>query len=828
MNIREQIKHEQALSVRDANKYYRKQDALRDKTLGDQVDSASYIIRNGVLDVAVTLEDFATRKTRGVGGKYNALLRNVAARIGKDSEIYYDYGAVAFIGLQAIFQGLTRKHGNTWHALAHTIATRLEADHKARLFEAHEPAYFNRVLKSFSEQMIQQYQHKHRVIMMKFNEFDIEWTPWNANEKIQVANKVLIAILHTLPDILFKNKYMRVGKVVLTIDTLPGADDWFAEFERESGFMRPSHPPLLVQPINWERNEQGDFTGGYYTPTLARTLPFVKTRSQEHRDYLKNFPIEEHRQAINKMQATAWKINKEVLAVQTEMFKKQLGNGLPKYQPKELPEFPPHIAPIPNNLWTETQQDEVAVWKGVSKRIHTQNRIQKGKVLAYKSTADIAREYQNYEAFYFAYNADFRGRIYCATSGLSPQGEDLAKGLLTFQTNVPNGQTGLFWLAVQGANTFGFDKVSYEDRVNWIYEQEQQLRDTIRDPISTRSFWGSADKPWQFLAFIFAWAKTNYGQNPDSTSSLPIGLDGSCNGIQHYSAILRDSVGGRAVNLTDSEIPSDIYQDVADVLLSKLNQIAETSGHPTSTYAKLWLNAGLDRKLTKRPVMTLPYGSTRQSCKEYIYEWMLDHRNKFPDDDRELFQIALFLTPLVWDSIGEVVIAARAAMTWLQTQAVQSLKEHKESLTWISPASFPVYQNYMKTKTVRIDTMIAGSINARVQISSGVPTDIIDNRKQRLGIAPNFIHSVDSSHMVKTINASNFPAYAMIHDDFGTHAGNTEALWKQIRVSFVDMYQQYNPLEDWQNDQHLEFEADLPPQGDLEITKILTSTFFFG
>jgi len=828
MNISEQIKLEKQLVINDANKYYRKQDQLRDKQLGDQVDAHSYIIRDGVLDVASTLEDFATRKTRGIGGKYNALLRNVAARVDKHGEIYYDYGSVAFIGLQAIFQGLTPTHGNTWHSLAHTIAARLEADHKARLFEAHEPAYFNRVIKSFNEQMIQQYQHKHRVIMMKFNEFDIEWTPWDAQEKIQVANKILIAILDTLPDVLFKNAYTRAGKTVLTIDTLAGADDWFAEFEREAGFMHPSHPPLIIPPLEWTRDDSGEFTGGYYTHGLARTLPFVKTRTKGHRDYLLKYDMEEHRTAINKMQNTAWKINKEVLHVQTQMFKLELGNGLPKYSPKELPEFPPALASIPNNLWNESQKEEVALWKGVSKRIHTTNRIQKGKVLVYKSIADTAREYENLPEFYYAYNADFRGRIYCATAGLSPQGEDLAKGLLTFAKEVPHGSSGLFWLAVHGANTFGYDKVSYEDRVNWIYEQEDKLRDVIKDPVSTREFWGSADKPWQFLAFIFSWAKTDYGQNTEAPGSLPVGLDGSCNGIQHYSAMLRDSVGGKAVNLTDSELPSDIYQDVADVLLSKLNTISNTRTDQTGQYARVWLQANITRKLTKRPVMTLPYGSTRQSCKEYIYEWMLDNRSAFPEDDRELFGLALFLTPLVWDSIGEVVIAAREAMTWLQKISSEVLKKHNEPLTWLSPAGFPVYQAYAKTDKVRISTMIAGSTVARVQITSAVPTCEVNRRKQRTGVAPNFIHSVDSSHMVKTINAINLHSYAMIHDDFGTHAGNTEALWKQIRTTFVDMYTSHDPLASWQTAQNLEYEKDLPIRGDLNINEVLNSAFFFG
>lgn len=822
-SLSEQLKLEHNVVQNDALKYYTKQDKLRDKQLGDQVDSHAYIIRTAVLDVANTLEDFATRKTKGVGGKYNALLRKAAQRIDPKEGITYDYPAVAFLGLQAIFQAMSgRKQKGTWNKLAHTIAARLEADHKARLFRAHEPAYFDAVLKSFSTQMVQQYQHKQRVLMMKFNEFEIQWTPWEGHEKLQIANKVLIATLHTLPDIFFRSMSKKYGKTQVYVDTTAAADEWFAEFERESGFMRPSHPPLIIEPIPWTRDADGLVSGGYYTHGLAKNLPFVKAYSDDHKAYLTQHEMKAHVKAINRMQSTAWKINQEVLDVQTEMFKLQLGCGLPKYSPQELPDFPQHIAQIHQALWTDEQLSEVQLWKGVCKRIHTQNRINKGKVLAYKSIADTAKEYSKHEAFHFVYNADFRGRIYCATSGLSPQGEDLAKGLLTFGSKVVTGETGLFWLAVHGAGKYGFDKVSLEARVDWTYSQEVQFKDVVRDPISTRKYWGSADKPWQFLAFIFEWAKTDYGKNPNAKSSLPVALDGSCNGIQHYSAILRDRVGGRSVNLMDSLLPCDIYQDVAEVLIQKL--MASNQRNATT-----WLAANITRKLTKRPVMTLPYGSTRQSCKEYIYEWMLENRSAFPPDDRELYVLATYLTNLLWDSIGEVVIAARAAMIWLQKSTSDVLRvDPAAPIKWLSPALFPVYQGYMIPEIFRVNTMIAGSIVARVQTQSSVATKDVHKHKQRTGIAPNFIHSIDSSHMVMTINSIDLPGYAMIHDDFGTHAGNTEALWHQIRTSFVDLYENSMPLEDWADQQPHDIVRPFPELGDLDIRDVLDSTFFFA
>jgi DNA-directed RNA polymerase len=46
-------------------------------------------------------------------------------------------------------------------------------------------------------------------------------------------------------------------------------------------------------------------------------------------------------------------------------------------------------------------------------------------------------------------------------------------------------------------------------------------------------------------------------------SHLPIPLDGSNSGLQHFSALLRDPTGAAAVNLVPSDKPNDVYAEVA-------------------------------------------------------------------------------------------------------------------------------------------------------------------------------------------------------------------------------------------------------------------------
>ena len=141
---------------------------------------------------------------------------------------------------------------------------------------------------------------------------------------------------------------------------------------------------------------------------------------------------------------------------------------------------------------------------------------------------------------------------------------------------------------------------------------------------------------------------------------VPVALDGSCNGLQHFSALLADSVGGESVNLINSPVPSDIYASVAAVLEGKLRNSDEPE-------AAAWLQFGIDRKLCKKPVMTLPYGSTRSSCTDSILSEIIQRDRLF--FGTASWKHAQWLTKHLWSSIGEVVVAARAAMTWLRSSA---------------------------------------------------------------------------------------------------------------------------------------------------------------
>jgi DNA-directed RNA polymerase len=242
---------------------------------------------------------------------------------------------------------------------------------------------------------------------------------------------------------------------------------------------------------------------------------------------------------------------------------------------------------------------------------------------------------------------------------------------------------------------------------------------------------------------------------------------------------------------------------------------------------------GIDRKITKRPVMVLPYGGTPRSCLKYVDEavkakFAAGYQHNLGDG---LKKATGFLASLVWESIGDVVIAARDAMGWLQKTARVVGKENLP-VYWTTPSGFVAYQSYLDMQSRLLKTKIAGKM---VQLREFTDTDKINAAKQATSISPNYVHSMDASAMILTVDelaAEGITDFAMIHDSYGTHACNTTKLASTLRSVFVRMYKQ-DPLAAFRaevisNNPSVDGIEELPLKGDLNLDAIMASDFFFA
>jgi DNA-directed RNA polymerase len=595
-----------------------------------------------------------------------------------------------------------------------------------------------------------------------------------------------------------------------------------------ASYLDPGFLPSVIPPKPWT----SPFAGMYWTRHVdGRARRLVKQRNMHYMEELRNIEMPRVYEAINLVQQTAWRINTKVLDVMSEAWRVKATIGkLPNPDPEAIPNAPAEKPPCAHsddparyNEWKLTPPGQRwKEWCRSAAYTYEQNEALKSRRIQASKLIEIAESYRDDEALYFPHQLDFRGRVYAVPMFLQPQGPDTARALLEFAEGQPiETEEARAWLAIHGANCYGIDKVSFEDRVKWVAENKDAILRSAADPMAT-NFWKDADKPWQFLAFCFEW-DAFFKHGGGFISHLPVAVDGTCNGLQHFSAMLRDADGGAAVNLTPSSVPQDIYQRVADRTI----EILKTHGDD-GNFAPKWLAIGIDRKLTKRAVMIVPYGGTPFSGRAYIE----DHVRQILGDkhpfDSDLRAAVVFLTAIVWEAIGETVVAAKDAMRWLK-KAAREMSKAEMPIVWQTPTGFVVRQAYLETDSETLHMRIG---KVRVQKRTEMETEKLDGDRQVTGLSPNFVHSLDASALMESVLASGLTSFAMIHDSYGTHAASMGHLATVLRRVFVDLYTAHNPLEELRQailnavpDVKI---GDIPPFGSLNINVILESQFYFS
>ena len=232
--------------------------------------------------------------------------------------------------------------------------------------------------------------------------------------------------------------------------------------------------------------------------------------------------------------------------------------------------------------------------------------------------------------------------------------------------------------------------------------------------------------------------------------------------------------------------------------------------------------------------MCYSYGLTSYTNRYYLSEWY-DHeihqnlRTKAFDDDEKFIAIHV-LGKALWDSIETILAKPKECMKWFQ-QCSKILTKAQIPLTWESPSGFPICQKYFNYHNTHIETMISGKIVCVGYRNNG---DELSPVRQRNGVSPNFVHSLDAAALHKTVIKANkeygIYDFAMVHDSYGTHATHCDELGKALREVFVSMFS-VDLLRDFKHqlEQASGLELPEPPEyGNADISKISESTYFFS
>ena len=385
--------------------------------------------------------------------------------------------------------------------------------------------------------------------------------------------------------------------------------------ERMSLFF-PTLEPMLCRPVPWSNVRDG----GYFTmPKRYRCM--MKSVGGAYLDELSSRELDNVFKAMNAVQETPWKINGDILQVIEQLVDERAAVAkLPSFYDEEKPQYPQQLIGLDKADWQDADYTAYRNWIAACDDTERDNRSNSGKRMLLVSALELAQKLRDEEEFYFPVQLDSRGRMYTLGSAVNPQGNDVSRGLLEFANAMAiNDEQDEVYFQMHITGMYGYDKVTIADRVQWVESNMDNIMKTERSPVEMVEWWGQADKPFQFLAAVIDYARFK-SEGFGYLSSLPVQFDGSCNGLQNFSAMLKDEVGGEATNLTPGDKPSDIYQKVADVVSEMCMKDLYSDDMEVVAMAKAWIDYGITRKVCKRPVMTLAYGASKYGFTEQIFE----------------------------------------------------------------------------------------------------------------------------------------------------------------------------------------------------------------
>jgi DNA-directed RNA polymerase len=613
----------------------------------------------------------------------------------------FDPKVVAFFTAKTVIDKLTSRT-NKLQSVAVQIGKNLEDELRYQKFQELHPGLFHRMMTKLDTTR----SRKRQMLVSAYNRHCDAWQAWPEQLRLHLG-MLLIDLFQQVTGFIEivdkKEDRNKTSKIVV-----PSADVLaFIEKNHDAAQMlNPVYLPMVVPPADWESPR-----GGGYLTIHTKQLTLVKTKNRNYLEELEGMPdqMAPVYEAINHIQRTPWRVNHFVLAAFQIIHDRGLAvAGLPIGEDLPVPPSPLTMDQKSNEL-TDEQKEKFKAWKQAATAIYEENIRIKSKRLMTSKIRAIAEKFSVYECIYFPHTMDFRGRIYPAPMYLNPQGNSLAKGLLEFADGKPLGTNeAACELAIHGANCYGYDKASMQERVDWVVERQDKICRVASDPLGDLWWAKEADDPWSFLAFCKEWA--GFCENGyDHVSYIPIAKDGSCSGLQHFSAALRDPEGGAAVNLIPADRPADIYQTVINKTIEKVR--ADLTLNETKAMAQAWLDYGMTRKTAKRTTMTRVYGSTLYSARSFVQEYIMETDAKRRQEDPNYvsalhgieFEASIYLAKHVWTSINETVIAAKDGMDWLQ-ECARVLAAENLPIVWTTIDGFPVMQNYPDMAKRRVKT----------------------------------------------------------------------------------------------------------------------------
>lgn len=406
-----------------------------------------------------------------------------------------------------------------------------------------------------------------------------------------------------------------------------------------------------------------------------------------------------------------------------------------------------------------------------------------------RATAIVASSDLLPETFYFPVSYDYRGRMYYRGGILTPQGTDLAKGLITFADKAPIGPHGRFAISVSLADAAGFKGTKLEC-YTWARKTADLRALATRDVEGLKQGKGyqAAGLAAELLK-LDAWCATG-ALEESFMSGIVCHQDATCSGLQIAAAITghrETAVQTNCVASNHTDGKSDLYGTVAQAWAAQPTLLGK--------YAALY-----GRAMAKKAVMLLGYGAGAETLMSKVSEWLLEEQG----------------ITMEWDDTEE-----KQFMDVLETWCTAAVCI-KDCLQKVVPASGDVFE-----WTTHDGFKVVHDKHAGDEVAIGNFKMTFDEKWEEnvniTAVAPNFVHSLDAAQMreaVRTLGKGT--PVACIHDSLGVRPCDFVAASEAVRLAFsaidaravcVDLCERYGIV--------------LPTLGDYNPAEAVESSYFW-
>lgn len=579
---------------------------------------------------------------------------------------------------------------------------------------------------------------------------------------------------------------------LVTLRTPPGRRSRLVEPSEETRKLvrsarpaaaKPRQLAQLVQPLDWQGMHGGGHSGNHE--------PLVRSRAGHDLSYLTSEVLAPALRVVNTMQRQQLEIDPWMVAVQRQAWEADI-SGL-----FAVPRTPSHHG--------ETRM-----------RVRIESGLRECEELAGRPV-------------WFSYCLDFRGRLYTANRYATHQGPDHQKACVLFGRGELCSVSAFEWLLKAAAGHWGL-RTSWPQRLRWGQTHLHDMVASGREPFEMVGWWRQAKEPWQFLQLCRAIQQQV--EAPNSPCRVPVRLDQTCSGVGIAAALMRDRHLARLTNVWGTT-RRDLYAHVAERLTGVLERDLHAGPMHHGGWAEFWLELGVDRTITKAPVMTTCYGSQYLGHVEQLIEVLEKRKARLPLKHWERGYVvpAQYLAKRLQTVLMDELLSCLRLRAWL-SGTCRTVVRKERKLRWVGPMDFPVELGWQHDQRRVVNSLTRG--RRRWQAATdGIGRDGLSALATNRSITANLIHSFDAAfcHALICRAAEHGASLLTNHDCFAVIPSNAGWLHHTLLDLMATTYR-----EDWLGEVADQFRCantDLaiqpPPMvGDLNPGEIGQNTMLFS